>query len=309
VILDPESDVHQVLISHSRDLPQRIIGFMTAQPRRTVFCDILSSQLDADRLDYLLRDNLMTGSGYGGYDLRWLMHALTIDEPSERLVVTWKGVSAVEAYLQARYHMYRNVYFHKVVRSGEGMVKLALQRARRLAVQGRLEWPQSESPVFKALVGQKLTTEEFIDMDDVSVMQCFKIWTRGDDATLASLCRGLLDRRLFKTIDLSRLRDAQAARLIAQDVAGAIASAGGEPAYEMFYDEPADTPYEMYTPSDTEAKSEIMVREPDGKLVELSTISPLPAALNQELSFRRLHVSGEWREIAEKIVRESRGKS
>ena len=108
---------------------------------------MLASQLDADRFDYLLRDNLMTGSRYGDYDLEWLLHALTIDESTGRLAVTWKGISAVEAYLQSRYHMYRNVYFHKVVRSAEGMVKLALQRAKRLAVQGRLEWPSSSPGV------------------------------------------------------------------------------------------------------------------------------------------------------------------
>src|SRR5262249_5477123 len=149
--------------------------------------DILSSQLDADRFDYLLRDNLMTGSRYGGFDLEWLLHALTIDAATDRLAVTRKGISAVEAYLQSRFHMYRNVYFHKVVRSAEGMVKLALQRARRLSVQDRLEWPQRENNVHKALLGQRLNIEEFIDLDDVSVMHCFKLWTKSQDAILASL--------------------------------------------------------------------------------------------------------------------------
>ena len=84
----------------------------------------------------------MTGSQYGNYDLGWLLHALTIDESTNRLAVNHKGISAVEAYLQSRYHMYHNVYFHKVVRSGEGMVKLALQRAKRLAAQDRIAWPR-----------------------------------------------------------------------------------------------------------------------------------------------------------------------
>ena len=77
-----------------------MIDFLHCRPKRTYVCDILSSQLDADRLDYLLRDNLMTGSQYGGYDLRWLLVSLTIDQKSDRLAVIWKGVSAVESYLQ-----------------------------------------------------------------------------------------------------------------------------------------------------------------------------------------------------------------
>src|SRR4051812_29809188 len=136
IITDPDSEVHRVLFRHDKLMPEKIVDFLRCRPKRTFYCDILASQLDADRLDYLLRDNLMTGSRYGDYDLRWLLHAFTIDGDADRLAVTWKGVSAVEAYLQSRYHMYRNVYFHKVVRSAEGMVRLALQRAPRVAAPG-----------------------------------------------------------------------------------------------------------------------------------------------------------------------------
>src|SRR3954452_13715168 len=169
VLLDEDSEVNQVLVAHDRALPRRVADLLNCRPSRNYFCDLLSSQLDADRLDYLLRDNLMTGSQYGDYDLGWLLHALTVDTASDRLAVTFKGVSAVEAYLQSRYHMYRNVYFHKVVRSAEGMVKLALQRAKRLAVQGRLKWPDRESVIDKALIGQRMTMEQFRDLDDISV--------------------------------------------------------------------------------------------------------------------------------------------
>src|SRR5205823_6072733 len=137
---------------------------------------------------------------YGGFALSWLVMAITVDEQSDRLAVTAKGISAVEDYLQARYHMYRNVYFHKVVRSAEGMVKLALQRAKRLAVQDRLDWPPRDTAVFKALLGQRFTIAEFRDLDDISVWHCFKLWTSNADPILASLCRGLLFRGLYKTI-------------------------------------------------------------------------------------------------------------
>src|SRR5437016_3082082 len=139
VILDPASGIHATLLRRDPSLPEKIADFLACKPRRTFLCDVISSQLDADRLDYLLRDNLMTGSRYGGYDLRWLLHSMTIDEKSDRLAVNWKGVSAVEAYLQARYHMYRNVYFHKVVRAAEGMLRLALKRAQSLAEQKKLQ--------------------------------------------------------------------------------------------------------------------------------------------------------------------------
>ncbi len=260
---------------------------------------MLSSQLDADRFDYLLRDNLMTGSRYGDFDLRWLIHALTVDPATSRLAVTWKGVSAAEAYIQSRYHMYRNVYFHKAVRSAEGMVKLALQRAKRLAVQDRLEWPPREHPVSKALLGQRLSIEELTDLDDVSMIHCFKLWMNAADAPLAALCRGILFRRIFKTIDLSQLDGAEAAKRL-EMVGAAIAAAGGDASYDLVYDEPSDTGYETYQGGSGEG--EIMVLGREGKLRELSELSPLPSALNRQLMFRRIHVAPAWVDVARGAV-------
>src|SRR5260370_42526816 len=111
----------------------------------------------------------MTGSRYGSFDLQWLLHSLTTDDQQNRLAVTWKGISAVEDYLHSRYNMYRNGYFHKVVRSAEGMVKLALQRAKRLAVQDRVGGGPRENGGYKALLGQALTIAWLTDLDDVSV--------------------------------------------------------------------------------------------------------------------------------------------
>src|SRR4029079_15091457 len=169
VILDPESGVHQVLSAHDKKLPEMIVAFLECRPKRTFFCDIITSQLDADRFDYLLRDNLMTGARYGFYDLQWVLHALTIEPSCDRLAVDIKGISAVETYLQARFNMYRHVYFHKVVRSAEGMLKLALQRAKRLAVQGRLDWPRREDGPYKGLLGQEMSMGEFNELDDISI--------------------------------------------------------------------------------------------------------------------------------------------
>jgi HD superfamily phosphohydrolase len=303
LIADPASDVHRLLAEHDPALPGEVTALMGGQGRRTFVCDILSSQLDADRFDYLLRDNLMTGSRYGDYDLEWLLHALTVDDATGRLAVTWKGVSAVEAYLQARYHMYRNVYFHKVVRSAEGMVKLALQRAKRLAVQDRLPWPPREDLVYKALMGQRLSIEEFTELDDVSVLHCFKTWTRADDPTLAGLCRGLLFRQLYKTLDLSHLPDAATARAAVAAAERAVEQAGGDPRYDLFYDEPADTPYESFEPDQCGGASEILVRDRAGTLTPIGELSPLTRTLNQQLMFRRLHVAPQWKGLAERAVR------
>lgn len=290
VITDPTSEVHRLLIQFDPLLPEQVVDLLRCRPGRTFLSDILTSQLDADRLDYLLRDNLMTGSRYGQFDLRWLLQAMEVDGQSKRLVVSLKAVSAVESYLQARYHMYRNVYFHKVVRSAEGMVKLALQRAKRLAVQDRLVWPPQTAGVAKALRGERMTMAEFVDLDDVSVLSCFKAWSADGDPVLAKLCRGLLGRRLFKTIDLSRRADAPAAFERARR---AVLAAGGDANYDLFYDEVGDTPYKAEG-----GDAPILVCGPDGVLTDFETVSPFFQGLSQRLTFRRLHVAAEYRDVA-----------
>jgi hypothetical protein len=218
--------------------------------------------------------------------------------------------------------MYRNVYFHKVVRSAEGMVKLALQRARRLAVQDRLEGPARESTVYKALLGQRFSIAEFRDLDDVSVLYCFKVWSGSSDATLAGLCRGLLFRKPFKTIDLTHRADTATARRAAEAAATAITTAGGDAGYDLFYDEPTDTPYESLAPGTGGPGTggpgtggpgtggdvnEIMVIDPAGRATPFAKMSHLSQALNRELMFRRVHVKPEYRDIAAAAVRTAIG--
>lgn len=294
LIADPETDVHRVLAAHDPQLPKMVFDFLECRPARTFLHDILSSQLDADRFDYLLRDSLMTGAQYGNFDLSWLLQALVVHGPTQRLAVAGKGISAAEAYLQSRYHLYRNVYFHKVVRSAEGMLRLTLQRAGRLAMQGRLPWPPRDHPVYLALAGQGLSPRQFLDLDDVSILHGFKLWRDGPDATLASLCRGLLNRRLFKVIDLPADADAPADRVLAA-ARDAVHNAGGEADYAVFLDEPADTPYRSEADDDLAGGRGIFVRDSHGNLTEFARVSPLVEALNRQLRFRRLHVAEEYR--------------
>lgn len=307
LILDPDSEVHQTLIRHETTLPEHVIDLLsgdgTSDP---VAQDVLSSQLDADRLDYLLRDNLMTGSRYGRYDLAWLLQAMTVagGKGGGRLAISGKGVSAAEAYLQARYHMYRHVYFHKVVRSAEGMVKLALQRARELILNEQsgdlvgvsLAVPPGSGSVAKVLVSDRLSSEEFGDLDDVSVMGCFKAWSKSGDAILADLCSGLLNRRLYKTIDLSTHDNPVAA---SERATLAVEEAGGNPHYTLFYDSPGNVPYFA-------GGSQIIRVEMPGGVVDLAEASPMVAALSRQgdqRRFHRLHVHADYRAVAERAVK------
>jgi HD superfamily phosphohydrolase len=169
-------------------------------------------------------------------------------------------------------------------------------------VQDRLEWPVREDAVYKALLGQRLSVAEFTDLDDVSVNHCFKLWTRSGDEVLARLCRGLLFRGLYKTIDISHVTDGEQAKGLVARAQAAVTAAGGEASYDLFYDEPADTPYDAYRPEGAQESEGIVVKDAGGKLTRFSEISPLPRALNEHLMFRRLHVAAGYREVVAAAV-------
>jgi HD superfamily phosphohydrolase len=176
-----------------------------------------------------------------------------------------------------------------------------------LAVQGRLAWPPPEDVVYKALLGQQLDIGEFTDFDDVSVLHCFQLWTKSDNKILAGLCRGLLFRRLYKTFDLTYVQDVKRIPDAVRAAEEAVRAAGGDVRYEMFYDEPADTPYESYEPDQCGGANEILVLERDGKLTPFASLSPLTQSLNRQLMFRRLHVAPQWKDVVGRVVAETLG--
>ncbi len=309
LILDEQSQVFQTLTAYDRDLPRQIVGVLeksAASGAPQWVAGLLSGQLDVDRFDYLLRDDLMTGSHYGGFDLQWLLRSLVIvpDANGGTLAVKQKGVSAVEGYLQARYHMYRNVYFHKVVRSAEGMLRLALQRAKRLAVQGRLPVTGLDDGLHLALVGSMPHYEAFQDLDDVTILACFKIWATDviDDPVLQRLCKGLLTRRLYKTVQLPPELSPEQAQAAVQRATMAIARVSDDADYLMFYDQPSSTPYESLDASDPAGAKGIYVATTGGLLAGLTDVSPFSAALSQKYVLRRIHVADDYVEMVRNAV-------
>ena len=124
---------------------------------------------------------------------------------------------------------------------------------------------------------------------------------------MAALCKGLLFRKVYKTIDLSRFEDPKDARRAITAVERVIAEGGGEPGYELFYDQPSGSGYETFA-ADTinecgGGANEILVKSDDGNLTPFGELSPISRALNRQLQFRRLHVAPQWRERAEAVVK------
>src|SRR5262249_33401129 len=234
IVTSSETEVGQILRTYAPDLPNKIASIIEGRFRPAALGQLVSSQLDVDRMDYLLRDSLMTGAKYGIYDLEWIINALAIDEANDRIYVTARGLYAVEEYLQARYYMFRQVYFHRTLRSAEAVLRSIMRRALKLFETGEELWHAPNTAFEKILRRQSLTTAEHLEMDDSDVIFYLKQWQLASDPILSDLSRRFICRRLFKAIDLDMPESERADFLAA--ARACVARCGFDPEYYFIED-------------------------------------------------------------------------
>ncbi|HEX8071255.1 MAG TPA: HD domain-containing protein [Pyrinomonadaceae bacterium] len=258
-VCDAGTEINRVLRAYSDDLPARVAAIIEGRFQPAWLAQLVSSQLDVDRMDYLLRDSLMTGAKYGIYDLEWIVNALAVDEANDRIYVEARGIYAVEEYLQARYYMFRQVYFHRTLRSAEAVLRSTLSRALELVAAGREVWCAPNTAFAKMLRREPLTVADHLEMDDSDVLFHLKQWRRADDAVLRDLSTRFIARRLFKAIDLD-MPEAERADFIAAARA-VVARAGFAPDYYFIEDQAGDVPYYNYYRGAAEPKARIYVAD------------------------------------------------
>ena len=185
-------------------LDTAIAIFENSYPRKFLH-QLVSGQLDMDRMDYLMRDSFYTGVSEGVISTDRILKMLTVVD--DELAVELKGIYSIEKFIVARRLMYWQVYYHKTVLAVEYMQISILNRARALAAEGR-ELPASKSLMF--FLSQQIGNEEFIwspeilstfaSLDDYDIHCAIKQWSTYPDAILSSLCDSLLNRNLFRVI-------------------------------------------------------------------------------------------------------------
>ncbi|HEX8128017.1 MAG TPA: HD domain-containing protein [Pyrinomonadaceae bacterium] len=259
-VLAEETEINQVLRDFSPALPRRVADIIEGKFQPAFLGQLVSSQLDVDRMDYLLRDSLMTGAKYGIFDLEWIINALAVDEENDRIYVAARGLYAVEEYLQARYYMFRQVYFHRTLRSAEAVLRSILRRALELVAAGEEVWCAPGTAFEKVLHRQTLTLEDHLEMDDSDVLFHLKQWRRAKDTILNDLSHRFIGRRLFKAIDLDMPTEERAQFLA--DARACVARAGFEPRFYFIEDHAGDVPYyNYYTAEGAEPKARIYVED------------------------------------------------
>lgn len=165
-------------------------------------CQLISSQLDCDRLDYLMRDSYFTGASYGKLDLDRILMALNYEPQSQKLVVARKGLAAIEHYLVVRYFMYAQVYNHPKNIAASWVLEQALIRAKT-----QLNYLEADATV-RAWLTQpcnQLPLAQYLAADDGVFSYHIQRWRESGDPVLADLCRRFLDRDLLKALDVTTL--------------------------------------------------------------------------------------------------------
>lgn len=283
-----ETEVGRILRSHDPSLAADVASIIRGDYRPVALAQLVSSQLDVDRMDYLLRDSLMTGAKYGIYDLEWIVKSLEIDTNNDRLYVSAQGIYAVEDYLQARYYMFRQVYFHRTLRSAEAILKSLIRRALALRKKGEDVWVAAGTPFEKVIEGERLSLADHLAMDDHDVIFHIKQWRRSDDKVLSDLSDRFLNRRLFKAFDLD-MPEPDRHRFL-EDARRIVADAGLDPEYYCIEDKAGDVPYYFYTSDADKPKNLIFVEEGFSRpeFREISEVSSAVRGLQRGYHIHRL---------------------
>jgi len=173
---------------------------------RRFFNQLISSQLDVDRLDYLKRDSFYTGVSEGNINTQRIISMMNVAK--DELVIDEKGIYSIENFLTARMFMYWQVYYHKTASLAEDLLVKILDRAKTLISEGK-QLKASENLLYFLEKNQfaKATKEDirrFTELDDNDVIQAMKFWKDGEDFVLSYFCKSLIKRRFPKTVTSSQ---------------------------------------------------------------------------------------------------------
>ncbi|KRM87321.1 hydrolase [Liquorilactobacillus vini DSM 20605] len=271
ILLSPKTEVNQVLRQVSPVFPQKVASVIQKTYPNPQVVQMISSQIDADRMDYLLRDSYFTGTNYGTFDLRRILRMMRPYRNGITFHVS--GMHAVEDYIISRFQMYQQVYFHPVSRSMEVILNHLLLRAKLLYQSSHWDkdrLPQMLLPFFAG----KFSLLDYLKLDDNILNTYFTIWCDDPDPILSDLARRFLNRKPFKSVCY-----AEQTKKVLPQLKSLVHQAGFDATYYTATNNSYDLPYDAYEPGQKQQAAQIKLMRDDGSLVELSTVSKLVKAI------------------------------
>lgn len=255
------------------------IDIFTNKYHKGFLHQLVSGQLDVDRLDYLRRDSFFTGVSEGVVSSDRILKMLDVID--DNLVVEKKGIYSIEKFLIARRLMYWQVYLHKTVNSAEQMLLSILKRAKQLAKQNIELFA---SPSFKfflyndvAITDFKSSTAnlnnctvltEFSKLDDNDLISSIKVWATHSDITLSLLCKNLINRKLFRTEIQEKPFDKAYVELLTKKVVETYKISIEEARFFVISDSMENSTYHQKT-------DKILIKEKTGEVTEIVNVADM----------------------------------
>ncbi|AYG00227.1 HD domain-containing protein [Lactococcus allomyrinae] len=273
IITSEETEVNAILRQVSPDFPEKVASVISHEYANPQVVQLISSQIDADRMDYLLRDAYYTGAVYGQFDLTRILRVMV---PTENgIAFKYSGMHAVEDYIVSRYQMYMQVYFHAASRSMEVLLQKMLARAKFLYAQCP-DYFATSSPCLVPFFEKNHNLKNYLRLDDGVMNTYFQTWMEHEDKILSDLATAYINRHLLKSIKFDR----NSIKENELDVLSQLVNeAGFDPAYYTGIHSNYDLPYDFYRPSSSKPRTQIEILQKDGELTELSMLSPLIQSL------------------------------
>jgi len=272
-ILEESPAIRTVLDAYDEGLLEQIRWVYQKQHPIPLVWQLVSSQLDCDRLDYLMRDSHFTGASYGRLDLDRILMAIKFDPVTQQLVVARKGITAIEHYLIVRFFMYAQIYHHPKNLAATWVLEQAFRRAREHFAAGQLEADEMMAGWLRG-EGDRLPLETYLATDDGLFVYHLQRWQRHPDAILADLCRRFINRDLPKTLDISTYSP-EAQQALLATLQPRLRQAGFEPDYYCGIRIAWNRGYTLYQRG--------IKLQTEGGIQEISEVSPLLRTLSQPL--------------------------
>ena len=271
IITSPDTEVNAILRGVSPDFPENVASVINHTYHNKKVVQLISSQIDCDRMDYLLRDSYYSGARYGQFDLTRILRV--IRPTADGIVFEYNGMHAVEDYIVSRFQMYMQVYFHPASRAMEVLLQNLLKRAKYL-YHIDSHFFEKTSPNLIPFLANQASLADYLSLDDGVMNTYFQAWMAAEDDILADLASRFVNRKVFKSVTFEEESRKDLSHLVEL-----VKSVGFDPDYYTGIHVNFDLPYDIYRPEKKEPRTEINMIQKDGSVVELSSISPIVKTL------------------------------
>ncbi|MGO3732120.1 MAG: HD domain-containing protein [Vagococcus sp.] len=274
IITSHKTEINQILKRVSPTFPEQVASVIRKDYPNPQVVQLISSQIDADRMDYLLRDAYYTGTEYGTFDL---VRILRVIRPYKHgISFQMSGMHAVEDYIVSRYQMYMQIYFHPVSRGMEVILDHLLKRGKVLYKEDA-HYFETHSPLLIPFLKNDYTLDDYLKLDDGVLNTSFLSWVDHPDTILSDLAKRFLNRHPFKSVTFNDETENKLPILREH-----IEKVGFDVKNYSAINSSYDLPYDFYHPAENKHRTQIELMQADGALIELSQASDLVAALAGE---------------------------